>query len=115
MRRINRLPGRQQRRKLGKLNQLYLCVIGVLVNGVEGAKCTCVSHRADDVKKLEKRKEKKNKKEKTEDFSLHAFMSHISVFNTVFRYMSFLFLPFLAKKNDEMLYFQQLKCLPLTS
>lgn len=46
VRRINRLPGRQQRRKLGKLNQLYLCVIGVLVNGVEGAKCTCVSHRS---------------------------------------------------------------------
>lgn len=33
-RRINRLPGRQQRRKLGKVDQLYLCVIGVVVNGV---------------------------------------------------------------------------------
>lgn len=32
-RRINRLPGRQQRRKLGKVDQLYLCVIGVVVNG----------------------------------------------------------------------------------
>lgn len=42
--RINRLPGRQQRRKLGKVDQLYLCVTGGLVNGVQCAKCASVSY-----------------------------------------------------------------------
>lgn len=57
-RRINRLPGRQQRRKLGKVDQLYLCVIGVVVNGVQCAKCNVCHTEWVKVNRQEKKQER---------------------------------------------------------
>lgn len=59
---ITTLPGRQQRTRIDKVDQLYLCVIGEVVNGVWCAKCTCLSHRVCEGERDAKQKAGESKR-----------------------------------------------------